>query len=67
MKPEDDHYVLYTNSDMTTKLTEDNVDWFESNDNILSKYENRMKRYKHTFKKNTNGTYYWYSTEPINK
>jgi len=33
---------------------------------FLDKYEDSMKEYKHTFKKNENGEYYWYSTEPVN-
>lgn len=26
---------------------------------------NKIKTFKHTFKKNTDGSYYWYSTEPL--
>ena len=32
---------------------------------LLKQYEKYMQTYKHTFKKNDNGEYYWYSTEPI--
>ncbi len=32
---------------------------------ITSKYKDKMKKYKHTFKKDTEGNYYWISTEPI--
>lgn len=34
--------------------------------NLKQITNNKIKTFKHTFKKNTNGTYYWYSTEPIN-
>ena len=33
---------------------------------ILSKYSKKAQQYKHTFKKDANGNYYWVSTEPIN-
>ena len=32
---------------------------------IANKYENKMISYRHTFKKNAEGSYYWYSTEPL--
>lgn len=32
---------------------------------LKSEYSDQMTSYKHTFKKNTDGSYYWYSTEPI--
>ena len=32
---------------------------------IINNYNAKMKKYKHTFKKNSDGSYYWYSTEPI--
>lgn len=35
-------------------------------DNINNITNNKVKTFKHTFKKNNNGSYYWYSTEPIN-
>ncbi len=31
----------------------------------FSKYNESLKEYKHTFKKNSSGNYYWYSTEPF--
>lgn len=37
----------------------------QTSDNLVSKYQNNMKEYKHIFKKDANGNYYWYSTEPI--
>ena len=37
----------------------------QTSDNLVSKYQNNMKEYKHIFKKDVNGNYYWYSTEPI--
>lgn len=32
---------------------------------IMSKYSSKMQKYKHTFKKNADGNYYWYSTSPV--
>lgn len=32
---------------------------------FLKTYGYDMKEYKHTFKKNNEGNYYWYSTEPV--
>lgn len=32
---------------------------------IKSEYSDKMTSYKHTFKKNADGSYYWYSTEPV--
>ena len=29
------------------------------------RYAEKMSEYKHTFKKNDNGEYYWVSTEPV--
>jgi len=34
-------------------------------DELKAKYKDKMVSYKHTFKKNADGSYYWYSTEPI--
>lgn len=34
-------------------------------DMILTNNKNDMKKYKHTFKKNTDGSVYWHSSEPI--
>lgn len=33
--------------------------------NLKKICENKIKTFKHTFKKNSDGSYYWYSTEPI--
>lgn len=43
------------NKEEDTKTTEE----------IMTKYESQASLYKHTFKKNKDGNYYYYSTEPI--
>ncbi len=35
------------------------------NKTIINKYPNEKHMYKHTFKQNTDGSYYWYSSEPV--
>lgn len=32
---------------------------------VMGNYKDKMAEYKHTFKKNDNGEYYWVSTEPV--
>lgn len=45
------------------------VDSFETenpdNINLEKKYKNKTKKFKHTFKKNESGNWYWISTEPV--
>lgn len=62
--------VLYADSDSTQLITEveDIVaqkDEKEILKELINNYYESMKEYKHTFKKNIDGTYYWYSTEPM--
>lgn len=67
-------YKLYTSSNCTNfvenlenslikKLEEIQTD--DALKEVAVKYENKMVSYKHIFKKNSDGSYYWYSTEPI--
>jgi hypothetical protein len=45
------------------------VDSFETENpddiNLEKKYKNKTKKFKHTFKKNESGNWYWISTEPV--
>lgn len=65
-------YILDTTNDASNIIDEYKNDdvWAlkldEFNQFFIEKYKNKMKEYKHTFKKNENGEYYWYSTEPVN-
>ena len=49
----------------------ESIDSIEERNNIIFKNlekvisADNLKKYKHTFKKNSDGSYYWYSTEPI--
>lgn len=62
---------LYTSSNRTTKIAKlpDNSENDEEYDSELNgykvKYESQAQKYRHTFKLSEEGTYYWYSTEPI--
>ena len=62
---------LYTNSQMNNIVKQLNYKDFmkisyENRENeIKNNYGDLMTKYKHTFKKNSDGDYYWYSTEPI--
>lgn len=71
-------HILYNTSDNAKIIKEWNTsEWNKLSKNeyyadktdiesIKNKYSSEMKKYKHTFKKNDQGIYYWYSTEPIN-
>lgn len=60
---------IYDSSDKKNKLLDEQVDeniMEEKNLNkLISKCESQKKKYKHTFKKNDKGNYYWVSTEPV--
>ena len=66
-------YDIYSASDKNVKLSS-KVD-FDKNklygDDIIGNIEKFLNQelttFKHTFKKSSNGSYYWYSSEPINK
>jgi hypothetical protein len=48
--------------DSNVSFTSDKEDYSQ---NLITKYENYIQLYKHTFKKGSSGNYYWYSTEPV--
>lgn len=60
---------LYTSSDRVKLIKKWNYDNAEelvkTNINIKRDYKDDMITYKHTFKKAEDGSYYWYSTEPV--
>lgn len=58
----DENATLIANLDFTKTISMKNE---ELEKELLKQYEKYMQTYKHTFKKNDNGEYYWYSTEPI--
>lgn len=55
----------YTSSSKKNLIAEVNSYEELDKETVLSKYSGKANQYKHTFKKNTDGIYYWYSTEPI--
>lgn len=69
-------YDIYTSSDKKEKLAS-KVDFEEKNiypdadnneiyiQNIERYLGKELTTYKHTYKQNSDGTYYWYSTEPM--
>ena len=69
-------YDIYTSSDKKEKLAS-KVDFNEKNiypdadnneiyiQNIEKYLGKELTTYKHTYKQNSDGTYYWYSTEPM--
>lgn len=64
---EPDSYTLkiYDSSDSQNPIAEETIDADNYNSNYVSnKYSPKAKKYKHTFKKNDAGEYYWYSSEP---
>lgn len=68
-KEKENKLALYTASDSNEKLVVMDGSNYTDDDTlrkeIKNKYENKMTTYKHTFKKNADGSYYWYSTEPV--
>lgn len=56
--------TFYNSSDFSDEITE----LREKDINVISdeNYSDKVLKYKHTFKQNSDGSYYWYSTEPIN-
>ncbi len=55
----------YTSSSKTNLIEKVEQDESLEENTILLKYSEKAQQYKHTFKKDTNGNYYWVSTEPI--
>lgn len=64
-------YDIYEASDRQVKMAE-RVDFSANNlydgdkiDNIENYLGRKLTTFKHTYKKNAEGQYYWYSTEPV--
>ena len=67
-----DGYIIYADAKYKNELdkivTKDafagknTIEYFN---NFMSKYYNQAAKYKHTFKPNDDGGYYWYSTEKV--
>ena len=51
---------VYTDYTKTTKIGEVN-----NEADVYDTFKDQAIRYKHIFKKNSDGTYYWYSVEPV--
>ena len=69
---EDTEAKLYSSSDATKLVANLNntqelysMNKEQSNENIINQYGSQMSTYRHTFKKANDGSYYWYSTEPV--
>lgn len=64
-------FKLYDTSNNNSIILEETVNETEIKDNIDSyveeHYSSKAKKYKHTFKKNDDGEYYWYSSEPYSE
>jgi hypothetical protein len=57
---------IYADSSLSILLKENqDIDWDISDADFIEKYRDIMQPYKHTFKKNADGSYYWYSTEML--
>ena len=49
----------------SVKKIESHEDYIIIESNMMSKYYKQASKYKHTFKPNDDGGYYWYSTEKV--
>jgi len=60
---------IYTASDKKTKISNLLTVSGNSKEELFKQYEeklgNKIQTFKHTFKKSSDGTYYWFSTEPV--
>lgn len=56
---------IYTSSNKTEDIGSEKTD--EKISQLYKKYENKLKTYKHTFKQREDGSYYWVSSEQVNK
>lgn len=56
---------FYTSSSKANLIDQTNIYKELDEATVLDKYGEKAKKYKHTFKKDSDGNYYWYSTEPI--
>lgn len=57
-------YDSYSKNKIIYTSPDDNLIDYEF---VSKKYNNYLFQYKHTYKQNESGEYYWYSTEPIKK
>lgn len=67
MPGQDQVFDLYTNNSISTNLIKnDDSEWLtdELVKNYINGHKSEFTKYKHTFKKNNTG-YYWYSTEVV--
>lgn len=60
-------YKTYTDSTLNNLIDSFKSEKELTNDELKTKYKDKMKTYKHTFKKDASGNYYWYSSEPVNE
>ena len=59
---------IYTSANKTNEIgTEKFYDNFKSIAELYKKYENKLCTYKHTFKQRKDGSYYWFSSEQLEK
>lgn len=67
---ESETFEMYDSSErkkiVAEEYIEDANEIDDKNEYISEKYSSKSKKYKHTFKKNDDGEYYWYSSEPYN-
>ena len=69
IKENGDKAALYKASNSNIELETIDLSNYTDEDTlskyIMKKHSNKMISFKHTFKKNSDGNYYWYSTEPL--
>lgn len=68
---ESENFEIYDSSERKKIVAEDEIENRDNIDDIdeyiNKKFSTKAKKYKHTFKKNDDGEYYWYSSEPYNE
>lgn len=62
---EDETMSLYTSSDKKEKIDTTDYNLDTTINEYIKTYGEKIKSYKHTFKKDVNGEYHWVSTEQI--
>ncbi len=64
-------FEIYDSSERKKTVAEEDIEDADKiedkNEYISEKYSEKSKKYKHTFKKNDDGEYYWYSSEPLDE
>ena len=58
-------YILYKDFTNTKVIVKISADKTVDENELMKKYPEAVHKYKSTFKKNSKGEYYYYSTEPI--